>query len=150
MDYPVSASRDHTNHVNAWLGQAGKDLSSEQLLQLSEIAMAALWKRAYLTLGEITLVAITDRVLSTAAEKFPPFKSLKAAPMGIDWRELREQHEVLSKRKLAGGIRFLIAEFMMVVGNLTAEILRPALHTELLKVTPKRLAIGGKQGERQS
>ncbi len=112
--------------------------------------MAALWKRAYLTLGEITLVSITDRVLSTTAEKFPPFKSLKVTPTGIDWQELLEQHEVLGKRKLAEGIRFLMAEFMMVVGNLTAEVLRPALHTELLKVTPKRLASGGKQGERQS
>ena len=74
----------------------------------------------------------------------------KAALLTIDWRELHEQHEVLSKRELTKGIRFLIAEFIMVVGNLTAEILRPALHTELLKVTPKRLASGGKQGERQS
>ena len=146
----MSVRRDHTNHVNVWLEQAAKGLRSEQLLQLSEMAMAALWKRAYLTLGEITLVAITDRVLSTTAEKFPPFKSLKVTPMGIDWRELREQHEVLGKRKLAEGIRFLMAEFMMVVANLTAEVLRPALHTELLKVTPEHLASGGKQGERRS
>ena len=141
---------DHTNHVNAWLEQAAKGLRPEQLLRLSEMAMAALWKRAYLTLGEITLVAITDRVLSTAAEKFPPFKSLKVTPMGIDWRELREQHEVLGRRKLTEGISFLMAEFMMVVANLTAEVLRPALHTELLKVKPKRLASGGEQGENKS
>lgn len=145
----MSVSRDHTNHVSTWLGQAAQGLSSEQLLQLAEMAMAALWKRAYLTLGEITLAAITDRVLSTAGEKFPPFKSLKVTPMGIDWRELREQHEVLSKRELAEGIRFVIAEFMVVVGNLTAEVLRPALHSELSKVTPTHPAIGGKQGKRQ-
>ena len=145
----MSDSPDHTNHVNAWMRQAAKGLSSQQLLQLSEIAMAALWKRAYLTLGEITLAAITDRVLSTAAENFPPFKSLKVTPTGIDWRELREQHEVLSERELKEGIRVVIAEFMVVVGNLTAEMFRPAFHNELLKVTLERPAIGGKQGERR-
>jgi hypothetical protein len=87
--------------------------------------MASLWNRAYLTLGEVTIAAITDRVLFTTAERFPPFKSLKVVPAGIDWRELREQHEVLNRRELAKGIRFLIAEFMVVVGNLTAEVLTP-------------------------
>ena len=146
----MSASRDHANHVNTWLGRAAKGLSSEQLLQLAEMAMAALWKRAYLTLGAVTLAAITDRVLSTAGEKFPPFKSLKVTLMGIDWRKLREQHEVLSKRELAEGIRFVIAEFMVVVGNLTAEMLTSALHSELSKVAPERPAIGRKHKERQS
>jgi hypothetical protein len=150
MEYPVSGSRERTNQVNIWLAQAAKGLPRERLLQLSEMAMAALWQRAYLTLGEITLAAITDRVLSTTAEKFPAFKSLKVTSTGIDWRGLREQHELLKKRELTDGIQFLIAEFMVVVGNLTAEILRPALQTELLKVTLKRQEIDGKQGERQS
>ena len=141
--------RQHSNHVNTWLKQAGKGLSSEQLLRLAEIAMAALWKRAYLTLGELTLVAVTERVLYTAAETFPQLKSLKVTPAGMDWRELHEQHELLNKRELAEGVQFVIAEFMVVVDNLTAEVFRSAFHTELLKVTLEGPSMGGKQGDRR-
>ena len=48
--------------------------------------MVALWNRANLTLGEVTLTAIVDRVLYSAAEQFPPFESLKVEPAGIDFR----------------------------------------------------------------
>jgi len=110
----VSDGGDHTNHVNTWMAQAADGLSSEQLLQLFEQAVGALWNRAYLTLGEITLTAIIDRVLYSAAEKFPPFESLKVGPAGVDYRELYERHEVFDERELAEGMRFVIAEFMVV------------------------------------
>ena len=140
---------DHTNHVNAWLEQAAKGLRSEQLLQLSEMAMAALWKRVPHT-GRDHACGDHGSGVVHHRRKISPIQIAQVTPMGIDWRELLEQHEVFGKRKLEEGIRFLMAEFMMVVANLTAEVLRPALHTELLKVTPKRPASGGKQGERQS
>jgi len=145
-----SDTRDHSSHVNNWVGTAAKGLSSGELLQLSEMAMAALWFRAYLTLGELTVVAITDRVLAASAENFPPFQALKASPKGIDWRELHNQCEGLTERELTAGVHFLISEFIGVVGNLTAEILKPALQAELLKVRLERPASGGMQGEKQS
>jgi hypothetical protein len=142
-EHAVPESRDHINHVNAWIGEAAHGMSSDQLLTLSEMAMSALWKRAYLTLGDLTVAAITDRVLFTTAENFPSFELLKAGPTGIDWRELRKQQHVLKERELAEGVRFLIAEFMAVVGHLTADLLKPALHTELSKVKPEGPPTGG-------
>jgi hypothetical protein len=88
--------------------------------------------------------------LFTAGENFPSFKSLKLAPMGIDWRGLREEHESLNERELADGTHFIITEFMKVVGNLTAEILVPALQTELSKVKLEGPSKGGKQEDRAS
>jgi hypothetical protein len=133
-DYSVPDSRDHTHHVNTWMRQAAAGLSSDQLLELFEQGMRALWNQAYLTLGEITLTAIVDRVLYDAAERFPPFESLKVEPTGIDCRELRNKRDVLNDRDLADAIRFVVSEFLIVIGNLTAEILTPSLHAELSKV----------------
>lgn len=99
--------------------------------------MAALWNRAHLTLGDVTLAAITDRVLYNAAEKFPPFESITVGPAGMDFEGLREEGAVLDGDDLAEGVRFVITEFLTVIGNLTGEILTPALHSELSKVTLK-------------
>ena len=139
----MSESRNRTNQVDNWVKEAGRGLSAAQLVDLAEMATDALWKRAYLTLGAATVAAVMDRVLFTAAENFPSFKSLQLAPMGIDWRGLREQHESLNERELADGTHFVITEFMKVVGNLTAEILVPALQAELSKVKLEGPSKGG-------
>jgi len=54
--------------------QAGEGLSSDQLLDLFEQSMRGLWNQASLTLGDITLSAVVNRVLFYAAERFPPFE----------------------------------------------------------------------------
>jgi hypothetical protein len=130
--------------------QAAKGLSSEQSLQLFELAMAALWNRALLTLGDITLTAILDRVLYNASERFAPFESLRIEGNGLNFRELRSQSNVLDQRELEEAIRFVIVEFLVVIGNLTADILTPILHSELLKVTLKDSATGGNPKEGKS
>ena len=127
----------HSKHVNNWMKQATSGLSPEELLDLFEQAMAVLWNRAHLILGDVTLSAIMDRVLYNAAERFSPFESLKVEPTGIDFAELHEQENVFDDGDLAEGIRFVIVEFLVVIGNLTGEVLTPALHSELSKITPK-------------
>jgi hypothetical protein len=115
--------------------QVAKGLSSQQSLRLFELAMAALWNRALLTLGDVTLTAILDRVLYNASERFAPFELLRIEANGLNFRELRSRSSVLDQRELEEAIRFFIVEFLVVIGNLTAEILTPILHSELLKVT---------------
>jgi hypothetical protein len=139
----VSDAEDHSRRVAAWMKEVAKGFSSEQLLQLFEQAMEALWNRAHVTLGDVTLSAIMDRVLYNAAEKFPPFESLDVKPNGIDFQSFREQKNVFDDGDLAAAIRFVIVEFIAVIGNLTGEILTPALHSELSKVRPEDSA-GGK------
>jgi hypothetical protein len=146
----VSDAHDHSARIDAWMRQAGGDVSPKQLLQLFEQAMGALWNRAGLTLGDVTLAAIVDRVLHTAAEQFPPFASLKVERAGIDFREFRAQTTEFSQSELLDGVRFVVTEFIVVIGNLTAEILTPALHAELSKVTLKDHAPGGEPGKENS
>lgn len=132
---------DHAALVDAWLKRSAKDLSSEDLLRLFEAALGALWARAKLTLGEVTLTAIAERVLHNTSETFPLFSSLKVEPTGgIPFRQLRERIISVRGAELMAGIRFVLVEFLTVLGNLTAEILTPELHSELSNVVlPKNI-----------
>jgi hypothetical protein len=147
----VRHEAEHTERVERWIRQAGDGLSSQQLLELFEQAMSALWERTHLTLGRITLTAILDRVLYTAAERFPPFESIKTGETGIDCTRLADRIKEMSDSQLREAIRFVVVEFLSVLGNLTAEILTPALHSELEKVRlvndPARGSRNGGEGK---
>jgi hypothetical protein len=126
----------HAAFVDAWLERTAKDLRAEHLLQLFEAALGALWARTSTMLGEVTLTAIADRVLYTAAETFPLFSALKVDPShGIACGALRERVGSLDVSDLMQGIRFVLVELLTVLGNLTAELLTPELHSELSKIS---------------
>ena len=66
----VDAS-EHGACVDAWLQGAVNRLPSNRLLRVFDRGFAALWDRAHQTLGDVTLMAIADRVLYVAAEQYP-------------------------------------------------------------------------------
>jgi hypothetical protein len=143
----VSDADDHSKHVDKWIKDVGKRLPPEQLMQLFEQTMGALWNRTHRTLGGVTLGAVTDRVLVHASEKFAPFESIKVDTEAIEFRALREQPGVFDDRDaLAEGIRFVIAEFISVIGSLTGDLLTPGLYEVLSKITLKDLALKGEHG----
>jgi hypothetical protein len=125
---------DENNHgacVNAWMDRSVKGLPSEQQLHVFEQGFASLWQRAHLTLGDVTLTAIVDRVLYTAVEQFPILSPLTVEATGLRSQELQGRAASLRPDELVGAIRFVLVEFLTVLGKLTAEILTPALHSEL-------------------
>jgi hypothetical protein len=135
----------HAAQVDAWLNRSAKDLSPEDLLQLFERAVGALWARTTTTLGEVTLTAIADRVLYNASGKFPLFSSLEVEPTGgIQFRALRARIGSVRVSELKEGVRFVLVEFLTVLGNLTAEILTPELHSALSDVALVRTRTKGK------
>jgi hypothetical protein len=123
----------HDARVDAWMASARKE-PPERLFQAFERAFGAMWRRAYLTLGDVTLIAIVDRVLYTATERFPLFSSLEVNAQGLESEKFRATVDASSRDELAEGIRFVLVEFLTVLGNLTGEVLTPALHAELAKV----------------
>jgi hypothetical protein len=124
----------HANCVDAWLEQSARGLSSLALRRLLEIALGALWVRTRTTLGEITLTAIGERVLYTAVEKFPCLASFSLDPTrGIEFRD-PEGLPLPAESELREGGRFLLVELLSVLGNLTAQILTPELHAELMGI----------------
>lgn len=123
---------DHSACVDAWLSNQ----PSSALPSLLVAAVAAVWARTATTLGTVTLMAITQRVLYIAAEKFPRLSTLQIDSAGsVKWREL-DAPDPAFDRELVAGMRFVLVELLTVLGNLTGEILTPALHAELDTVGP--------------
>lgn len=101
----------------------------ELLLRLLEAGFATLWAQTTTTLGEVTLHAIAERVLHAASEQFPFFASLKIEPSGrLQCSELRETVRFVHDVELTAGVRFVLVEFLTVLGNVTAEVLTPELY----------------------
>jgi hypothetical protein len=128
----TASASDHQGAVTAWLQRAAQGRSVESLIQAFEDMFAALWQRSHLTLGEVTLTAIVERVLHTATEQFPLLGSVEVEATGPRCQELRSQAG-LPRDQVVAAIRFVLVEFLTVLGNLTAQILTPALHAELSK-----------------
>jgi hypothetical protein len=136
----------HIKCVREWMKHAAP-VSPEELTGLFEKAMTALWQRSHSALGDITVAAIVDRVLYNATEKYSALGSLKLGANGIDFTEFRQHAGSINDRELKEAIEFVLVELLTVVGNLTAEILTPALHCELSSMTAKnpRSKQGGKK-----
>ena len=125
----------HSAQVDTWLERSAKKLPAGALLGLFERAFAALWARTATTLGEVTLTAIADRVLYNAAEQFPLFAAVTVdASGGIQCRELRARIGAVRPAELKDATRFVLVEFLTVLGNLTAGILTRELHAELASI----------------
>jgi len=128
---------DHSACVTVWVARVLHGLPPARMVQAFEEAFGAMWQRAHATLGDITLIAIVDRVLYDAAERFPALAGITVGSNGLECSELRGRVETLRQEKLASAIQFVLVEFLRVLGNLTAEILTPALHAELSKLVPQ-------------
>jgi hypothetical protein len=126
----------HIEYVRAWMKPASR-VSPDQLAELFEKAVSALWRRTHSALGDITVAAIVDRVLYNATEKYPILDSLKLGANGVHFAEFRERVGSLHDGELREAIQYVLVELLTVVGNLTAEILTPALHSELSSVSLK-------------
>lgn len=128
---------DHEAAVTTWFDRVARDRSVDALIRAFDHAFAALWQRSHLTLGEVTLFAIVDRVVGTATEQYPFLASLELDSSGLHCRDLASC-EGLRLEQVTAALRFVLVEFLTVLGNLTAQILTPALHAELSKgVTPQ-------------
>jgi hypothetical protein len=134
---------DHGACVDAWMERGAKGLPPDRLLLAFEWTFAALWQRAHQTLGDVTLTAIVDRVIYVSVEQYPVLSSLKLEAVGLRCGELHHRASSLDGDQLAQGVRFVLVEFLTVLGNLTAEILTPALHAELSKADPQLAARAG-------
>ncbi|MEZ0230156.1 MAG: hypothetical protein ACAI25_16155 [Planctomycetota bacterium] len=119
--------------VDHWLDRETKGVPADRLLLLFERAIAALWRRTHVTLGEVTLGAVIERVLYHATEKYPFLAPLEVGHEGVRFERLRQTLDP-SVAPVTEAFRFVLVEFLTVIGNLTDDILTPALHSELSSV----------------
>lgn len=122
----------HAGCVDAWLSAQTGDLSAEELLPLFGLALATLWNRTATTIGAVTLTAIADRVIYDASREYPMFSALVVRPeAGIRCEGLLAAIDKVPPARLQDGMRYVLVEFLTVLGNLTADILTPQLHAAL-------------------
>ena len=75
---------------------------------------------------------IVERVLHVATERFPVLPSLSIDASGLSCPQPPSDAS-LPYEQVSEALRFVLVEFLTVLGELTAEILTPALHAELSK-----------------
>ena len=127
---------DHAKHVDDWMDQVVKDAPATSLLLLFETAWAALWRRAEGAAGQVTLGAVAELVRVESVNKFPILSPLKLDATGLSCKALLDSADTLEKGVLQEGLRFMLVEFLTVLGDLTDQILTPGLYEELSRITP--------------
>lgn len=120
---------DHAACVRAWRARLGRTASALALTRASEQAFRAIWTRAHVTLGDVTLTAIGDRILYDAAERFPILCGVRLEPPGISFEDLDLRS--LDVSNLDAAVSFVLAELLSVLGRITGEVMTPALHAAL-------------------
>jgi hypothetical protein len=137
---------EHTAYVDTWLDRFPKALTPEQLVSAFEQGFTALSQRAQRTLGDVTVSAIAERVLHDVSAQFPLLAALKVeAGVGVQFGELRHRVQPEDAEQIREGMRLTLIQFLAVMGNLTADILTPALHVELSGARVEELSTNGKR-----
>ncbi len=136
----------HIEAVKAWRDGWAETLSQHELVDVYERALDALWRRAHMSLGEVSLMAIMDRVLHQGSEQFSHLAALKVETSGVQFGEMRQVASSLDRAVLEESLTMLVVEMLRVFGALTAEILTPGLLAELRKVQVQVRPADGKGG----
>src|SRR6187431_1718021 len=127
----MTDDHEHAACVEQWRRRLGDELDAAALIRAFERAYGAVWQRARLTLGDITLVAIGDRVLHDAAEQYPILRDVRLEVAGISTEELQRRASGLEIQELERAVRTVLVELLAVLGRLTAGVLTPPLHAAL-------------------
>src|SRR5471030_2549398 len=89
--FVMTGGNGHEGAVTTWFERAAQDRSVESQIQAFEDTFAALWQRSHLTLGDVTLTAIVERVIHTATEQYPLLTSVEVGASGVSCQSLRSQ-----------------------------------------------------------
>jgi hypothetical protein len=135
MSYRYSNLADD---IDAWLGQASKGLRTDQLIDLFEQAQNVVWSAAHGPVSEVTLGAVLERVLLNASASLPPARHLKSGSKGICFDDFRKKAAKTHKDVMRALIRFVLLEFLAILGNITGGVLTPSLLTTLSQVSLKK------------
>ena len=123
----------HFQLIDQWASNVLIQTPREQILLVYDKAFSRIWSKAELTLGNVTLQAVTDRVVSVTEEEFPWLVPIDHNRGGINLKGACERTLSVSAEELKIGLGFLLGEFLTVLGNLTAEVISSKLHAALLE-----------------
>lgn len=125
----------HSKLVEDWTKINAKGISLNDHVLLLEKAIFVIEQRARMTLSDVILQVILDRVLHQGQEKFPVLSEAKLDNKNLISLELVHNKKNHSSEDLKDSLQYLLIDLLRVLGKITAEILTVPLHKELLKVT---------------
>jgi hypothetical protein len=125
------SEKSHVACVERWFNRVAKGLPIGAFIDAAEAAFEAIFHRALQALGEITLIAIAERVVVHAADETPVLALLRIEPKGLDTRDLRDRANQVDRDHLTRGLCALLVEFLAVLERLTAGVLTEPLHEEM-------------------
>lgn len=127
----MTEEHDHAACVEQWRRRLGDELDAPTLIRAFERAYHALWQRARLTLGDVTLIAIGDRVLHDAVEEHSILEGIRLDESGISCDDLQRRGSALELAALDRAVRAVLVDLLAVLGRLTAGVLTVPLHAAL-------------------
>lgn len=130
----IPPSDAHSAFVQTWENNTNTGLSKVNRARLFEQAIHAVEKRSCLTLSNITLLVILDRVLHNCTDIYPMLSEVSLDAHSLNFQKLQnlDDHEL---DDFIEALRYLLIELLRVLARITADILTIPLHNELLKVT---------------
>lgn len=123
----------HFRQVELWVEQKLNGLSHGEVIEAFNKAFQRVWGKAELTLGRVTMQAIADRIVHVGHEEYPWLSPIHKSNDGIDLSELTQNINHISDKELRLGLSYVLAEFLRVLGSLTAEIISSKLHAALME-----------------
>lgn len=125
----------HSKVVEDWTRKNASGISSDQHVLMLEKAIRAIEHRALMTLSNVIVMVILDRVLHQGKEKFPLLAEAKLDVKNFISLEPLCTNKNHKNEELIAAFQYLLLDLLRVLGRITAEILTAPLHQELLKVT---------------
>ncbi|AKQ63992.1 hypothetical protein A176_000904 [Myxococcus hansupus] len=118
--------------MRAWREGWPVPASPQASLDLTARAFHALWGRGHSTLGGVTLVAVSERVLQETAKVHPHLSAVVVGPEGMRFGALDPVAVGVDPGRLEESLVFLVEQWLCILGALTGEVLSSALGESLL------------------
>jgi hypothetical protein len=130
--------KSHARAVADWLQKFPSSLSREQFINAVEFVFDNVLAKTQITVSEVTLSAVLDRVLYNSCIKYPILSELKLEDAKLNFSGFKKNLKSASHSEIKEAFQYFVTEFLFVIGNLTGEVLTTTLYNELSNNLPKK------------
>jgi hypothetical protein len=120
----------HSTTVEEWITSLPPKSGKHKIYGKLEKAFIRIFDKAAVSVSEITLIPVLDRILYNSSEKFPLLSKIKISKDRPDFSDLKKSLKKYDEKEIKTAFHYLLTEFLMVLGYLTGEQLTPLLHKE--------------------
>lgn len=125
----------HQNIVSIWEEKNIKNLSTDQAIHVFGNALQKIEHRCLVTLSSVTVHVVLDRIIHGGIEKYPILKDVTIEVDGLNFKNIFQKKDHYEIKEINNAFRYLLIEFLTVIGSITSEVLTAPLHKELMEVT---------------